>query len=113
TWPEKWIFTILNKSQIVQAEPFDADHDMHPVSVAEPYTTGYGFGHLALADYLAPIQDSLSWFINSHSANVREVLNNSFVVDPSKVEMQDFQNKIPGQPRILRLKPSSTGTDVR
>lgn len=113
TWPEKWIFTILNNSQIVQAEPFDADHEMHPVVVTEPYSTGYGFGHLALADYLAPMQDSISWLINSHMSNVREVLNNSFVVDPSKVEMQDFQNKTPGQPRIIRLKPSSLGTDVR
>lgn len=113
TWPEKWIFTILNNSQIVQAEPFDADHDMHPVAVAEPYSTGYGFGQLAIADYLAPMQDIMSWLINSHAANVREVLNNSFVVDPAKIEMQDFENKTPGAPRILRLKPSAKGTDVR
>jgi hypothetical protein len=113
TWPEKWIFTILNKTQIVQAEPFDADHGMHPVAVAEPYSTGYGFGQLAIADYLAPMQDIMSWLINSHAANVREVLNNSFVVDPGKVEMQDFNKKTPGQPRIIRLKPSASGTDVR
>ena len=113
TWPEKWIFTILNESQIVQAEPFDADHEMHPVAVAEPYSTGYGFGQLAIADYLAPMQDIMSWLINSHAANVREVLNNSFVVDPGKIEMQDFNNKVPGAPRILRIKPSARGTDVR
>ena len=113
TWPEKWIFTILNGTQIVQAEPFDADHGMHPVAVAEPYSSGYGFGQLAIADYLAPTQDIMTWLINSHAANVREVLNNSFVVDPGRIEMQDFQNKVPGAPRILRLKPGAFGTDVR
>jgi len=113
TWPEKWIFTILNGSQIVQAEPFDADHEMHPVAVTEPYTSGYGFGHLAIADYLAPMQDTMSWLINSHAANVRDVLNNSFVVDPGRIEMQDFANKVPGGARLLRLKSSARGTDVR
>lgn len=113
TWPEKWIFTILNGSQIVQAEPFDADHEMHPVVVSEPLGLGYGFGHMANADYLAALQDIMSWLINSHAVNVREVLNNSFVVDPHRVEMQDMANKKPGEARVIRLKKAAAGTDVR
>ncbi len=109
--PEKWIFTILNKSQIVQAEPLDADHDMHPVAVSEPYTQGYGFGNNGMLDYLAPMQDTLSWFINSHIDNVRSTLNNMFIVDPSMIEMQDL--KSPGAGKIIRLKEASYGRDVR
>jgi hypothetical protein len=110
TVPQKWLFTVLNKSQIVQAEPFDADHDMHPVCVAEPYSLGYGFGSLGMADYLGPIQDTLSWLINSRMHNVRVALNNMFVVDPSMVEMQDIRK--PSAGRIIRLKRAAYGQDV-
>lgn len=109
--PEKWLFTILNKNQIIQAEPLEMDHDMHPVAVVEPYTMGYSFGHLGMADYLNQIQDSLSWLINSHMDNVRTALNNMFVVDPSRVEIQDI--KEPGAGKLIRLKKSAYGQDVR
>jgi hypothetical protein len=111
TIPEKWIFTILNKSQIVQAEPLGTDHGMHPLVVSEPYTQGYGFGNMGMMDHLGPIQDTLSWFINSHIDNVRTALNNMFIVDPSMIEMQDL--KEPGAGKIVRLKPAHYGRDVR
>ena len=109
--PEKWIFTILNKKQIIQAEPYILDHDMHPVVVSEPYTMGYSFGQLGMSDYLNYIQDGLSWLINSHMDNVRTALNNMFVVDPSKVEIQDL--KEPGAGKLIRLKKSAYGQDAR
>jgi hypothetical protein len=111
TYPCKWIFTLLNKQQIAQAEPLDYDHDMHPVAVQEPYTQGYGFGQTALADMLAPMQDALSWFVNSHIYNVRSVLNNMFIVDPSRIEIQDFKDNKPG--KIIRMKTAAMGQDVR
>lgn len=108
---EKWIFTILNRNQIVQAEPLMLDHDMHPVAVAEPYSFGYGFGQVGLSDMTAPLQDTVSWFINSHIYNVRSSLNNSFVYNPSALEVQDLKNGKPG--KLIRLKPSAYGVDVR
>ena len=67
-YPVKYLFTILNRSQIVRAEPLEADHDMHPVSVTEPLTLGYGFGNCGMTDYMGPIQDIMSWLISSHSS---------------------------------------------
>ena len=109
--PEKWLFTILNKKQIVQAEPFNADHDMHPVQVTEPYSLGYGFGNLGIVDYINPIQDLISWLFNSHLDNVRRVINDSMIVDPLAVEMQDLRQSGPG--RIIRMKRSAANRDVR
>jgi hypothetical protein len=111
TTPQKWVFAIGNRNQIIQAEPLDLDHDMHPVVVNEPYTLGYGFGQPGMADYLNPIQDLLSWFVNSHMDNVKTALNNMFVVDPSMVEIQDM--KKPGAGKIIRLKKAAYGQDVR
>lgn len=109
--PELWIFGIVNKTQIVQAEPLDLDHNRHPISVIEPGSFGYGFGQVGTADMLGPIQDALSWFINSHIYNVRSSLNNMFIVDPSMVELQDLKNPSPG--KIIRLKRAALGQDIR
>lgn len=100
--PEKWLFTILNQSQIVQAEPVNLNHGEHPVSVAEPNAFGHSFGQLSTVDLLASTQDTMSWLINSHMYNVRASLNNIFVVDPNRVEMDDFLNPLPGG--LIRLK---------
>lgn len=110
TTPQKFVFTWLNRAQIVQAERLDLDHDMHPVCVSEPFTMGYGFGQPGLIDYIGPMQDLMSWFINSHVDNVRTVLNNMLVVDPSRIEMQDL--KEPGAGKLIRLKRAAYGTDV-
>lgn len=109
--PEKWMFAIANKTQIISAEPFEHDHDMHPVAVIEPSSLGYSFGQPALADFLGPIQDTMSWFINSHIHNVRSVLNNALVYDPNMIEEQDLKNPKPG--KLIRLKRSAYGQDVR
>lgn len=109
--PQKWLFTIGNKRQITQAEPLMLDHDMHPVCITEPQTLGYGFGQPAIADYIAPLQDTMSWYINSHIHNVRGALNNMFVYDPSRIEKQDIQR--PGPGKLIRVKPAGYGQDIR
>lgn len=110
--PELWLFTMLNKSQVVQAEPLDLFHDSLPVAVSESNSLGYAFGQLSTADYLAPMQDTMSWLVNSHIYNVRAVLNNQLVVDPSKIEMEDLKNPEPG--KLIRLKNVPFGgMDIR
>lgn len=105
--PEKWLFTILNETQIVQAIPVELPSGKHPVVVAEPNAFGYSFGQLGTVDMLGPMQELMSWFMNSHIYNVRSALNNMFVVDPSKVEMQDFRNPEPG--KLIRMKNTAFG----
>ena len=108
---QRWIFTIANKRQIIQAEQFEDEHGKHPICVIEPNSIGYGFGQMSLVDMLGPIQDVLSWFVNSHMFNVRSALNNMFVVDPHYVEMQDLKD--PGPGKFIRLKQAAMGRDVR
>lgn len=111
TLPEKWIFSIANGARIIQARQFGADHDLHPVAVIEPFSTGYGLGQLGMMDYLAPIEDLISFLANSRMANVKTCVNNMFVYDPHKVEEQDLQNPEPGL--LVRLRREAWGTDVR
>lgn len=110
-YPEKWLFTILNKKQIIQAEPLELDHGRHPVEVSEPYSLGYGFGQPGNADYVGPIQDILSWLIASRIYNVRATLNNQWLYDPSKVDEKSLKYPKPG--KFIKMKPTAYGTDVR
>lgn len=110
-FPAKYLFTVLNDSQIVQCEELDLDHDRHPIEVSEPHSLGYGFGQPALGDYTGPIQDILSWFITSHIYNVRANLNNEYLYDPSKINEEDMKYPQPG--KRIRLRPLAYGTDVR
>ncbi len=111
TTPELWLFTVLNKNVIVQAEKLDNDHGMHPVAISEPLSTGYGFGQLSTCDMHGDFQDTLSWLVNSHIDNVRASLNNMWIVDPSMIEIEDM--KKPGPGKFIRLKQSAIGRDVR
>lgn len=110
TFPVKYLFSIGNKSQIIQAEPFDYDHGMHPVVVAEPHTLGYAFGQPGVMDWIGPVQDLMSWMINSHIANVRAAINNMFVFDPMAIEYQDLKTPQPG--KLIRLKPGAAGRRI-
>jgi hypothetical protein len=108
---ELWLFAIGNGGQIIQAEPFEADHGMHPVAVSEPYGLGYAFGSPSPADFVNPLQDLISWLVNSHMLNVKSVLNDCFVYDPSGIDAKDMKDLGPG--RRYRLKPAAYGRDVR
>ena len=109
--PEKWMIAVGNGTAIIQCEPFLANHNRHPVEVAEPSSLGYGFGGLGLADYLAPIQDAMSWFLNSRIDNVRVSLNNMWLVDPHRVNVADILDRGPN--KVVRLKAPGFGQDIR
>lgn len=107
---ELWKFT-WTKYQIMQAQPLGMAHERHPVAVAEPTSFGHEFGGLSFADFIGPFQDMISWLVNSRMENVRTTINNQFVVDPGRVEMQDLRQPAPG--KAIRLKQAAIGSDVR
>ena len=107
--PEKWIFSIGNKQQIIQAESFDFDHDMHPVFVTEPYSMGYGFGQAGIVDYIGPLQDAMSWYWNSHVYNTRYALNNRTVYNPFYIDRVELDKNEPGQNIAMSEAAAASG----
>lgn len=115
--PQRWLFTIGNKEVILRAEPLEADHGLHPVAVIEPNALGQGFGSISTVDVVGPVQDHISWLINSHMQNVRGAINNRLIVNPHFVEMSDLR-KDPSSPDddnafIVRMKQSAFGVDPK
>ena len=60
---------------------------------------------------IKPLGDTITWLFNSHFYNVRKVLNDQLVVDPSRVVMKDILDPKPG--RLIRLKPAAYGSDPK
>ena len=109
--PEKWVFTTTTDYEVVLgAQPLGAIHNKFPINILEFETEGYALAGRGIAEILDPVQRTMDWLINSHFYNVRKALNNQFVIDPSRIEMKDFQDPLPGGG--IRLSEPAYGTDV-
>ncbi len=111
-FPEKWVFTISRDlSLVIGAQPLGNIHGLFPFDVLETEIEAYGMYNRGIPEIMEPIQNTMDWLINSHFFNVRAMLNNLFLVDPTRVVMKDFENTQAGG--FIRLKPEAYGTDVR
>ena len=111
TYPEKWVFTISSDyGVLLGAEPLGSAHGKFPFSIIETEIEGYGLYSRGIPEIIDPIQRTMDWLINSHFYNVRASLNNQFVIDPSKIVIDDTEDGGPGF--IYRLRPEAYGTDI-
>lgn len=111
TYPQKWCFTITEDlSLIVGAQPLGMLHCQFPFNVLESEVEGYGTYTRGTPKILESVQQTVDWLVNSHFYNVRQTLNNQFIVDPSKLVVRDIQNSGPGF--IWRLRPEAYGADL-
>lgn len=109
---EKWVFTITGDySLILGAQPLGAAHGKFPFSVGETEVEGYGIFTRGMPEIIRPIQNTMDWLINTHFYNVRAAMNNQFIIDPSKIIVDDAEDGGPGF--IYRLRPEAYGSDVR
>lgn len=107
---ELWKFTWMEQ-QIMQAEPLGMIHSMHPMVATEPTSFGHDFMSVSMHDMIGPFQDILSWLVSSRMENVRTSINNQFIADPARVEVNDVRASPIG--RIIRLKQTAVGLPVR
>ena len=109
--PEKWVITLGNMEVVLSVEPLGLLHDKFTFDVLEHEIEGYALAKRSLLEVLDPLNNTLSWLFNSHMHNVRRVLNDQLVVDPSMVTMKDLTDPEAG--RLIRLKPDAYGKDAR
>lgn len=107
---EIWQFQIAEGELVISAKPLGLYHNKYPFSVMEGNFGSDEFAKFGIVEIIRPMTDILTWLINSHFYNVRRVLNNQIVFDPSRVTLKDLTK--PGQ-RLIRLKPAAYGTDPK
>jgi len=108
---EIWVVTISTNGIIYGCEPHGEYHGEFPCDVIEHEPEGYSMFSRSMLEICEPLTDVITWLVNTHFYNVRQTLNNQFVVDPSMVVMKDVQNPDPG--KVIRLKEMAYGKDVR
>jgi len=105
-WKFSWF-----KGQIIQAEPLGMIHNMHPMAATEPTSFGHDFMSVAMHDMIGPFQDVLSWLVSSRMENVRAAINNQFIADPARVDINDVRASPIG--RVIRLKQTAQGLPIK
>lgn len=111
-FPEKWVFTVTSdKRLLIGAQPHGAIHGQFPFGVLEPEIEAYGAWNRGTPETVEGIQQTMDWLLNSHFWNVRQTMNNQFIVDPSRVHMKDVAKGGPGF--VWRARPEAYGTDLR
>lgn len=110
-YPEKWQFTLANEAVVIEARPLGNIHGEFPFQVQEFEVDGYQLVPRSPNEIITPLTDVMTWLFNSHFHNVRKVLNDQLVYDPSRISTKDLKNGTAG--RLLRLRPEAYGTDPR
>lgn len=109
-YPEMWVITMANNEVILSIEPMGLYHGKFTFDVIEYEIEGYALTKRGMLEILSPLNDTMSWLINSHMHNVRRAINDQVVVDPSRIVMKDLMDPAAG--RIVRVKPEAYGQDV-
>ena len=106
---EKWVFTVVD-DVIIEARPLGALHDKFPYGILETEIDGHALFKRSMLEIAEPLNNVLSWLVNTHFFNIRKTLNNMFVADPSRIYTRDFKN--PEYGLMIRLRPEAYGTPI-
>lgn len=108
-YPIKYDIVIANDARIVKCERSGYLHGEYTFDVGEYNPDVLNFSNPSLLDPIMLLQDTLSWFVNSRITNVRKIIGDRLIVDPSGVEMSDIKERSP----VIRLKTgvSKQGVD--
>jgi len=107
---ELWCLSTVNRQIVVEARPVAAYHNDFSLDITEYEPDGYQLFKRSMLEVQRPMQYILDWLINSHLYNVRKVLNDVMLVDPSLVQMGDFYDPLPG--RLVRMKERAYGANL-
>lgn len=109
---EKWLFTVANERIIIRANPVGLDHNLFPIVVLAPDYDGYSPHAIGRSEVIFPMQEYENWLLSSHITNKRKAINNTFLIDPFRVNMNDVLNEDNKEGGIWRMRRSTWGKGV-
>ena len=103
-----YIVWIVNDDRIVRISEAGNNHEEFSYDCAQLFEDQNNFVNFSLCDILSSLQDTATWFLNSHITNVRKNIFNQTIVDPSAIEMDDLIKRRP----IIRMKVGRAGSGI-
>lgn len=92
TYPVKFVAVTANDEKVIRFERLSYLHDQYTYNMFEYSPDHINFYNPGLTDTIYELQDLITFFLNSHVVNVRKVIQNRFIGDPTKFEMDDFKS---------------------
>lgn len=100
---------ILGAGEVVLAvNESTYDHGMFPYSVGEGRPSGHYQHSPSWAYMLKGLQDHVDYLKNRHQEALQRTIGNVFIVDPDKVDTEDFMNP-DKEGMLIELKPGASG----
>lgn len=103
----KWVAVIGNDRKLIQFKPTGYLHNKFNYALAEFSPDNNAFYNPGLSDTIYELQNLITFFLNSHVVNVKKIIQNRFIGDPSKVYKEDITNN----ESFIRLKQSGLPID--
>jgi hypothetical protein len=107
---ELWVFLVADNHVLIQARPLGELHNKFPIDVMEYEVDAHNLFKRSMLETVQPLNDALTWLINSHFFGVRKALNNQFVYDPSRIRGSDITD--PEHGLLIRMKPNAYGQPI-
>jgi len=92
-YPELWKIQIASDCLIINCRPLKYAHNQIPIGLCAPDFDGYSQAPVSRMEILYGLQHTLDWFINAHVANVRKAVNDTIIVDPYWLNINDLKRK--------------------
>lgn len=84
---------IANDNRVIRLEPSGEWHSEFGYAVGQFTPDMHRTVTLGLADLIYPLQDAMSWFLNSHITSVRRVIQNRNIINPAFVETKSYDGE--------------------
>lgn len=110
-YPEHWSFRVAADRVIIEARPSHFDHNSHPLASITTDSDGHTSVPVSILEREYPLQHGMDWLWKSHVANVRKAVNNMFVLDPSRININDVTDTRFGM--VARARASSWGMNIK
>lgn len=108
TYPVKYKVWYANDVRVIRCEPCGYEHNKWGYDLGEWSPDQVQLVNEGISGTIDPLQEAISWMLNTRIASVRKVVDDRMVVDPWGIEPQDIRDRNP----ILRLRQGAYRTGV-
>lgn len=104
---ETWTFGVAADKILVRAEPLNLIHGKIPVACGAPDFDGYSSAPISRLLAIEELQVAVDFLYTSHIENIKRVINDNLVVDPSLINIHDVNSNRPG--KVIRALKRAWG----
>lgn len=91
-YQQKWVATMGNDNKVISFKPTGYLHQNFNYALVEYSPDSNAYYNPGLAETVQELQGLVTFFLNSHVVNVRKIVSNRFVGDPTYINSDDVLN---------------------